>query len=237
MPKFLTTSGTSHLIEDIIIKAKTDLVLITPYLRLSRILSERLTEANHRGVRIRLVYGKSDLHPNEQKQLDALTNIELFFLQNLHAKCYLNENVLVVSSMNLYEFSEKNNREMGIVLTRQGDGDCFADALAEAHSIIAAAKVVSVRKPAPEARAPSVIDQHNVTRASTPPALDKRLAQMFFGKAPYDAARMTQLLYEQLKQQPGLRDMFSIATEPHFADKDKLVATITAKDYPRRGIH
>jgi PLD-like domain len=237
MPQFLTTSGTSHLIEDVIIKAKTDLVLITPYLKLSRILFERLTEANRRGVRIRLVYGKSELHPNEQKQLDALTNIELLFLQNLHAKCYLNENVLVVSSMNLYEFSEKNNREMGIVLTRQDDGECFADALAEAHSIMAAAQVVSVRKPALETRAPSVVDQRNVTKASSPPAMDKRLKEMFFGKAPYDSARMTQLLYEQLKQQPGLRDMFSIATEPHYSNKDKLVATIIAKDYPRRGIH
>lgn len=183
------------------------------------------------------MYGKSDLHPNEQKQLDALTNIELFFLQNLHAKCYLNENVLVVSSMNLYEFSEKNNREMGIVLTRQDDGECFADALAEAHSIMAAAQVVSVRKPIPETRATVVVDRRNVTRASTPPAAEKVAERVSLEKPPYDSARMAQKLFEMLQQQPGLRELFSIETEPHFSYKDRLVATITAENYPRRGIH
>ena len=237
MPQFLTTSGTSHLIEDIIIKAKAELVLITPYLKLSRILFERLTEANRRGVRIRLVYGKSELHPSEKHQLDALSNLELLYLENLHAKCYLNENVLVVSSMNLYEFSERNNREMGIVLTRQDDGECFVDALAEAHSIMAAARVISVPKPVPETRATVVIDHRNVTRPATPPAAEKVVEKTTLEKPPYDSARMTQKLFELLKQQPGLREVFSIETEPHFSYKDRVIATITADNYPRRGIH
>ena len=232
MPQFLTTSGTSHLIESIIIKAKTDLVLITPYLKLSRILFERLTEANNRNVRIRLVYGKSELHPNEKRQLEALTNLELLFLENLHAKCYLNESVLVVSSMNLYEFSEKNNREMGIVLTKQEDVECFADALAEAHSIMAAAQVVSVPKGVPATRPRVVVDQRNVTRSSSPV-----VAEAAPEKLPYDYALMTQKLFALLKKQPGVGELFAIETQPHPLNKDKISATITAENFPRRGIH
>ena len=218
MPQFLTTSGTSHLIEDIIIKAKSELVLITPYLKLSRILFERLTEANHRGLRIRLVYGKSELHVNERRQLDALTNIELLFLGNLHAQGYFNESTLIVSSMNLYEFSEKNNREMGIVLTRRDDGECFADALAEAHSIITAA-----RGGIPEIPQPIVVEE-----PAAPALKDKQ---------EYDQATMVQQVFEMLKQKSTFGKRFSIETSPHPLTKDKMSSVVTAQDFPRRGIN
>ncbi len=34
--------------------------------------------------------------------------------QNLHAKCYLNEKAAIITSMNLYDFSQVNNNEMGV---------------------------------------------------------------------------------------------------------------------------
>lgn len=43
MAEFLTTHGTAFHIESIIARAKRRLVLITPYLQLSRALYERLT--------------------------------------------------------------------------------------------------------------------------------------------------------------------------------------------------
>jgi hypothetical protein len=223
MPQFLTTAGTSHIIEDIIIKAKSELVLITPYLKLSRILFERLTDANHRGVRIQLVYGKSELQPSERRQLNALTNIELLFLGNLHAKCYFNESTLIVSSMNLYEFSEKNNREMGIVLTRREDGECFADALAEAHSIINAARGGTHLIPS----TPITEPMHPVAEAPSVPQ----------AKREYDQALMVQKVFEMLKQLPDVGGQFTIETKPHYSQKDKLSSTINAQDYPRKGVN
>ena len=38
--------------------------------------------------------------------------------------------------MNMYEFSEKNNREMGILITKQGDPEPFNDAVKEVKSIL-----------------------------------------------------------------------------------------------------
>jgi hypothetical protein len=232
MPQFLTTSGTSHLIEDIIIKASAELVLITPYLKLSRILAERLTEADKKGVRIRLVYGKSELHPSEKRQLDAMTNVELLYLENLHAKCYFNENALIVASMNLYEFSEKNNREMGILLTRRDDSECFADALAEAHSIMSAAKPVGRQKVATALLSKTQISSQQVT-ANPPPLL---IAKKPDEKPEYEFALMIQKAYDLLKHGPSYRTKVRIQKEPHSFQSGKMQYTVFATDFPRRGI-
>lgn len=63
---------------------------------------------------IRTIYGKSDLHPEEVKWLLGLDYIRTSFCKNLHAKCYLNEAACIIGSLNLYDFSQVNNNEMGV---------------------------------------------------------------------------------------------------------------------------
>jgi hypothetical protein len=43
--------------------------------------------------------------------------------------------MMVISSMNLYEFSEKNNREIGILVDAVLDQDIYKEALKEVESI------------------------------------------------------------------------------------------------------
>jgi phosphatidylserine/phosphatidylglycerophosphate/cardiolipin synthase-like enzyme len=136
MPEFLTTSGCSHHIEQIILTAKTQVHLLCPYLKLSKTLFERLVDANRRGVKVRIVYGKTELNPTEKQKLYSLENVELYFFENLHAKCYFNKDNMVITSMNIYEFSEKNNREMGILLSAESDAITFMKAYNEAVSIV-----------------------------------------------------------------------------------------------------
>lgn len=135
MASFLTTSGTSYHIERIMIDAKKELVLISPYLKLSTTFFERLQDASRKGVLVRIIYGKDELKPQEEKQIKALENIELYFSKNLHAKCYFNETEMVITSMNMYEFSEKNNREMGVHITKEQDQLVYENAVDEAISI------------------------------------------------------------------------------------------------------
>lgn len=135
MAKFLTTAGNSFHIEQIIIKAEKNLTLVTPYLNLSKNFLERLSDANKKGVSITLIYGKSELRRNERQKIENLENFEIFFCENLHAKCYHNESELIITSMNLYEFSEKNNREMGILIKKVTDQEIFEETLAEIESI------------------------------------------------------------------------------------------------------
>ena len=140
MATFLTTLDTSSQIEKVILQSQRRLTLVTPYLKLNRILLDRLREADQHGTEIRLVYGKTDLRQEELAKLRDLRRLKLYFLENLHAKCYANERHIIISSMNLYEFSEKNNREMSVLLSAE-DGDAFTAAKAEIESIINAARL------------------------------------------------------------------------------------------------
>ncbi len=146
MAEFLTTNGTSYHIENIIIEAKSKLILISPYLQLSKTFYERLKDASNRNVEIKIIYGKDELKPNEKNSLADLKNVELFYFQNLHAKCYFNESKMVITSMNMYEFSEKNNREMGVLIDKILDKTLFDKAIDEARSIIKSSEKIPLKK-------------------------------------------------------------------------------------------
>jgi hypothetical protein len=136
MAEFLTTHATAAWIENIILNSKERLVLVSPYLQLSRTFFDRLKEADERGVKTVVVYGKDELKPEETNQLGKLKNLSLLFCENVHAKCYLNEDNMVITSMNMYEFSEKNNREMGVLVSSINDTNVYKDALREVQSIV-----------------------------------------------------------------------------------------------------
>lgn len=134
MSEFLTTHQTAANIESIIRDAKQKLVLVSPYLQLSRTFFERLKDADERGVKTVLIYREDRLKPDDRNKLEKLKNLSLFSCEYLHAKCYFNEDNMVITSMNMYEFSEKNNKEMGILIKRQDDANIFKDAMREVQS-------------------------------------------------------------------------------------------------------
>ena len=63
MAKFLNTSATNFFLEELIKNAKERLILISPYLRLNDRIKELLEDKDRLKIDIRIVYGKSDLHP------------------------------------------------------------------------------------------------------------------------------------------------------------------------------
>ncbi len=136
MAKFLNTSATNFFLEELIKNAKERLFLISPYLRLNDRIKELLEDKNRMKIDIRIIYGKTDLHPEEIKWLQQLDYVRVSFCKNLHAKCYLNESSCILTSLNLYEFSQVNNNEMGVLLTKAEDGQVFIDAYEEAQRII-----------------------------------------------------------------------------------------------------
>lgn len=136
MSKFLNTSATNYYLEELIKSASERLVLISPYLRLNDRVKELLEDKNRLKIDVRIVYGKNELHPNEISWLKDLSYIRTSFCKNLHAKCYLNEDSAIISSLNLYEFSQVNNNEMGVLFVRQDDPDLYKDCYEEAQRII-----------------------------------------------------------------------------------------------------
>lgn len=136
MAKFLNTSATNFYLEELIKNASDRLILISPFLKLSERIKELLIDKNSLKIDVRIVYGKNELHPNEISWLHDLQYIRTSFCKNLHAKCYLNEESCIITSLNLYEFSQINNNEMGIALNRSDDAELYRDAYEESQRII-----------------------------------------------------------------------------------------------------
>lgn len=136
MAKFLNTSATNYFLEELIKDAKDRLILISPFLKLNDRMKELLADKNRLKIDVRIVYGKSELQPEEINWLKELPYIRTSFCKNLHAKCYLNEELCIITSLNLYEFSQINNNEMGVLLRRSDDAELYKDAYEEAQRII-----------------------------------------------------------------------------------------------------
>lgn len=136
MAKFLNTSATNYFLEELIKAARDRLILISPFLRLNTRVKELLEDKNRLKIDVRIVYGKNELQPEEINWLRELDYIRTSFCKNLHAKCYLNEENCIISSLNLYEFSQINNNEMGVLIQRSDDSELYKDAYEEAQRII-----------------------------------------------------------------------------------------------------
>lgn len=144
MAKFLNTTATNYFLEEIIKDAKDRLVLISPYLKLNDRIKELLADKDRLKIDIRIIYGKNELHPSEISWLNELTYVRTSFCKNLHAKCYLNEGKCIITSMNLYEFSQINNNEMGIFLDKSDDSAAYKDAYEEVQRIIRISEEVRI---------------------------------------------------------------------------------------------
>lgn len=136
MAKFLNTTATSYYLEEIIKGARERLILISPYLRLNDRIKELLEDKNRLKIDVRIIYGKTDLQPAEADWLKELEFVRTSFCKNLHAKCYMSEESCIITSLNLYEFSQINNNEMGMYISRDDDPEIYRDAYAEAQRII-----------------------------------------------------------------------------------------------------
>ncbi len=80
----------------------------------------------------------------DHRGLRGLTYIRTSFCKNLHAKCYMNEELCIITSLNLYEFSQVNNNEMGILIWRSEDTQLYKDVYEEAQRIIRISEEVRI---------------------------------------------------------------------------------------------
>jgi len=136
MAKFLDTTGVSYHLQQLINQAQDSLILISPYLKINERLRQSLDDKDRMKIDIRVVYGKNELQPDQINWLKSLRFVRTSFCENLHAKCYLNEGEAIITSMNLYEFSQVNNQEMGIYVTKTDDPQLYEEIYNEARRLI-----------------------------------------------------------------------------------------------------
>jgi hypothetical protein len=151
MAEFLNTKKLGEYLIKTIESAEKELVLISPYIQASDTIIDLLQKAEKRGVEITVVYKEGDVKDSEKNKFLVIDNLNLLKHHNLHSKCFYNEKYLIIGSMNLYDYSQRNNREMGVLFRRtdeeefegwnayktaKDDESIFQDAIAEIQSII-----------------------------------------------------------------------------------------------------
>ncbi|MCX6647583.1 MAG: phospholipase D-like domain-containing protein [bacterium] len=101
-------------------KTQNECVLVSPYVKLWDRLHLALERAIERGVRIEafIRYPESDLDVNKVKgTVTDFTKlgVKTYLVKNLHAKIYSFDQSVIVSSMNLYDFSQQNSIELSVL--------------------------------------------------------------------------------------------------------------------------
>ena len=152
MAEFLDTQGVSAGLSQTIKNANERLVIISPYLQVSHHIQQLLADTN---VPVSLVCRQEQLKESD-RWIENLPSVKVYFHKDLHAKCYLNEEQAILTSMNLYQFSQENNLEMGLLVSRRGqEMPLYEDIRKEADRFIRISKVileVAKPKPAPAGR-------------------------------------------------------------------------------------
>ncbi len=122
MARFLTGNELNAEVGNIIEKAEEQIILISPYIKLhDRFVSALRAKKNIDKLQITIVFGKNEKDLSKSmKQEDfsffkEFPNIQIRYEKRLHAKYYANESVAILTSMNLYDFSQDNNIEAGVM--------------------------------------------------------------------------------------------------------------------------
>lgn len=120
MARFVEGNLLNAALEDLIRNADEYLFLISPYIKLhSRIKDQLKLKKASPELEIVIVFGKSEDGKNRlsDEDLDFLKefpNIEIRYEKNLHAKYYASEDGALITSLNLYDFSQNHNIEAGV---------------------------------------------------------------------------------------------------------------------------
>ena len=136
MAEFLDTQGVSYYLKKLVNNATDKLYLISPYLQLNNQLKLSLKDRHKFSIDIIVISGKvSDIDPDDSGWLRSIPGIKLLFHKDLHAKCYFNEKEAILTSINLYMFSQQNNVEMGIYISKEKDEELYKQIAAEIDRI------------------------------------------------------------------------------------------------------
>lgn len=161
MAKFLNTTGVSYHLEELIKNTKDRLILISPYLQFHNRVRDHIQNLNIQKKDIRIVYRESKLQLDESNWLESQIGVRTSVCPTLHAKCYLNENEAIVTSMNLYSFSQQNNDEMGIHVSKENDPELYNDISTEALRLLTISEEirVSVKKVEKKAEETKIVEK------------------------------------------------------------------------------
>jgi phosphatidylserine/phosphatidylglycerophosphate/cardiolipin synthase-like enzyme len=141
MASFLLVHGVTWHTEAIIKGSRERLFLVSPFVRLSDALLQCIKEAGQR-VPTSIVFREFDLPALLVQELRQVKKLTLLQNPAVHSKCYLNEQTMVVTSMNLSAFEGSHDFEMGVLIDKELDANLYQSAFDEVIRIVDASRVV-----------------------------------------------------------------------------------------------
>lgn len=121
MAKFITGENLENAVYEIIWEAEKNLLIVSPFIKLDDYFKRLFdNHTNNPKLHILIVFGKNEreisrsLSKNDFDYFKKFLNISIVYVPNLHAKYYGNEKKGVITSINLYDYSFKNNVEFGV---------------------------------------------------------------------------------------------------------------------------
>lgn len=180
MTKFITGEELEKAIYDIIWEAEETLLIVSPFIRLDdyfKTLFDRHIH-NHK-LHIIIVFGKNEgdvsrsMSESDFDYFKKFLKISIVYVPNLHAKYYGNDKKGVVSSINLYDYSFKNNIEFGVYseitsfsnLTKSISGSPDHDAWSTCINLVENFELVFAIRPVYEKKLLSIITGKNYVKS------------------------------------------------------------------------
>lgn len=112
MNRILKTHQISAEVIELIGSTERQCYLVTPYLRSWPLLNRSLDKAKDQEKQVTVFVRSGEQGKNGIPELQRRYQFELFAVENLHTKLYLNERTAIISSMNLYDSSKERNHEL-----------------------------------------------------------------------------------------------------------------------------
>ena len=131
MAQFCTRKDCVAAIEKIIRQADKFVVLVTPYLDADVATHEDLENKARQKVPIYVILGKKEERKQGGRSLAQARGVKAIYREHLHAKCYMNESVALITSLNLYTHSLYNNDEMGVLVSSREEPDLYKEIRAQ----------------------------------------------------------------------------------------------------------
>ena len=145
--KYLDCTSISSELMQLINEAKENLTFITYSLRINELIQDKLAyKAKHNpNVEICIIYGvpknyyRKDNDFSIQNEINNLIgqipSLTFYKKNHLHAKCFLNENKAIISSLNLYDYSQSHNIEMGFLFSKEENEEEWEKLMADVQYI------------------------------------------------------------------------------------------------------
>ncbi len=132
MAIFLKGNQLNAKLEELFEDAKKEIILISPYIQLhERYKSALLTKKQDPSIKLSVLFGKNEDNLSKSMKKEdfdffrQFPNVEIRYENRLHAKYYANESEFILTSMNLYGYSQNNNIETGIVANKGAMDDTY----------------------------------------------------------------------------------------------------------------